>query len=37
MDAFGREREWRWRFRYARGDGGFRLVYYREFPDDEES
>jgi hypothetical protein len=36
-DSFGREHEWRWRFRYQRGDGRFRLVYYREFPDETES
>ena len=36
-DAFGREHEWRWRFRYRRGDSGFRLVYYREFPDETQS
>jgi hypothetical protein len=38
-DAFGRERQLDFRFRYARGDGGFRLVYSREFrsPEPEPS
>jgi hypothetical protein len=31
-DVFGRQHEWRYRFRYQRGDGGFRLEYFREFP-----
>jgi hypothetical protein len=31
-DVFGREHEWRYRFSYKRGYGGFRLDYFREFP-----
>jgi hypothetical protein len=35
-DVFGREHEWRYRFSYSRGYGGFRLDYFREFPGNDE-
>jgi hypothetical protein len=36
-DVFGREHEWRYRFRYKRGDGAFRMEYFREFPGPPDS
>jgi len=36
-DIFGRQHEFRWRFRYRHGDGGFRLIEFREFPDEAGS
>jgi hypothetical protein len=35
-DVFGRQHEWRYRFSYKRGYGGFRLDYFREFTESED-
>jgi hypothetical protein len=32
-DAFGREHRFEYRFCFKGGSSGFRLEYYREFPD----